>query len=105
MATPWQRLYFLPEPQGQGSLRPTFRPLSFAAGTATWSGRFSRSCWTGMPVVVGTLAVDVTFPATATASSLVFPLATGPTPGLVVGPGPLALVAPFVPYAGPASAT
>ena len=28
---PWQRLYFLPEPQGQGSLRPTLSPSRRAA--------------------------------------------------------------------------
>src|SRR5690606_37160368 len=36
---PWQCLYFLPEPQGQGSLRPTFSPRTngacFGALTAT----------------------------------------------------------------------
>src|SRR5205814_1139727 len=44
-ARPWQRLYFLPEPHGQGSLRPILRPLDLAAGTAAWSGRFSRRFW------------------------------------------------------------
>src|SRR5271163_3549585 len=31
---PWHFLYFLPEPQGQGSLRPTFSPVRRCVGCA-----------------------------------------------------------------------
>jgi hypothetical protein len=34
-ATPWHFLYFLPEPQGQGSLRPTFAAERTGFGGST----------------------------------------------------------------------
>ncbi len=43
---PWQCLYFLPEPQGQGSLRPTFCPTRtglFFGASATATSPFSGS--------------------------------------------------------------
>ena len=53
---PWQRLNFLPEPQGQGSLRPTLRPSTLAAGVAVWGPRLSlRVCTArrGPPAATG----------------------------------------------------
>src|SRR6202041_875663 len=34
-ATPWHFLYFFPEPQGQGSLRPTFAAARVGLGGST----------------------------------------------------------------------
>src|SRR5262249_46505406 len=33
---PWHFLYFLPEPHGQGSLRPTFAPVRTGFGASAW---------------------------------------------------------------------
>ncbi len=40
VSLPWHCLYFLPEPQGQGSFLPTFRPLltNGSAGVAATAG-------------------------------------------------------------------
>jgi hypothetical protein len=35
---PWHFLYFLPDPQGQGSLRPTFAPTFTGFGASACAG-------------------------------------------------------------------
>src|SRR5438128_11227886 len=35
---PWHFLYFFPEPQGQGSLRPTFAPARTGLGASACAG-------------------------------------------------------------------
>src|ERR1700677_2174416 len=45
---PWHFLYFLPEPQGQGSLRPTFAAARTGLGGSAWAAPvwYCRSfCW------------------------------------------------------------
>src|SRR6266699_5228410 len=45
---PWHLLYFFPEPQGQGSLRPTFAPTLTGFGASACAGPvwYCRSrCW------------------------------------------------------------
>src|SRR5689334_17951414 len=48
---PWHFLYFLPEPQGQGSLRPTLSSLRWTVGADTGSSpRFSVSLGCGREI-------------------------------------------------------
>jgi hypothetical protein len=35
---PWHFLYFFPDPQGQGSLRPTFAPVRTGFGASACAG-------------------------------------------------------------------
>ena len=44
---PWHRLYFLPEPQGQGSFLPTFRSLLTKGATASSAGGALPPCAPG----------------------------------------------------------
>src|SRR5829696_2164404 len=49
-AAPWQSLYFLPEPQGQGWLRPTFLPVwrwGWAAAPRSSASVTSEESWVG----------------------------------------------------------
>jgi len=41
---PWHFLYFLPEPHGQGSLRPTFSPVTRCAGAELSPDPTARAC-------------------------------------------------------------
>src|SRR3989304_5392263 len=60
-ARPWHFLYFLPEPQGQGSWRPPFLRLPSAAAPPACAPRFSpRPClppgwaWVAAPAAAAT---------------------------------------------------
>src|SRR3954470_11343073 len=54
---PWQFLYFLPLPQGQGSLRPTAAAAGF--GAAPPSSRLVRSCrWLAGTAAYGLIPSD-----------------------------------------------